>query len=194
MYDGQGFWLCHKRLSSGRFRWRPNGQAESAAGQTLAVHQLQVLLWARDPNGSRAVGEHLKYLVFAGRQPIACLAWSSPPRHLGCRDRFIGWSAEDRRRRRSQEALHAPGSLHVSDATEIWHYAPGQLPKGPFPVLGLFSAPPSNLPIFLGTDFFHRNNLKVEFDYRSPASALAELDTIWKWMALISRIFRTPSR
>jgi hypothetical protein len=47
---------------------------------------------------TRAVGEHLKYLVFAGRQPIACLAWSSPPRHLGCRDRFIGWSAEDRRR------------------------------------------------------------------------------------------------
>jgi len=21
VYDGQGFWLCHKRLSSGRFRW-----------------------------------------------------------------------------------------------------------------------------------------------------------------------------
>jgi hypothetical protein len=39
---------------------------------------------------TRAVGEHLKYLVFARCQPIACLAWSSPPRHLGCRDRFIG--------------------------------------------------------------------------------------------------------
>jgi transposase len=54
MYDGQGFWLCHKRLSTGRFRWWPNGQSENTAGHTLAVHQLQVLLWAGDPNGSRA--------------------------------------------------------------------------------------------------------------------------------------------
>jgi hypothetical protein len=43
------------------------------------------------------VGEHLKYLVYAQDRPIACLAWSSAPRHLGCRDRFIGWSAEARR-------------------------------------------------------------------------------------------------
>ena len=44
------------------------------------------------------VGEHLKYLVWAQQRPIACLAWSSAPRHLGCRDRFLGWSAEARRR------------------------------------------------------------------------------------------------
>jgi len=44
------------------------------------------------------VGEHLKYLVYAQERPIACLAWSSAPRHLGCRDRFIGWSSEARRR------------------------------------------------------------------------------------------------
>jgi Domain of unknown function (DUF4338) len=48
------------------------------------------------------VGEHLKYLVWAGngedRRPIACMAWSSAPRHLGSRDRYIGWSAEARRR------------------------------------------------------------------------------------------------
>jgi len=44
------------------------------------------------------VGEHLKYLVWAQRRPIACLAWSSAPRHLGSRDRYIGWSAEARRR------------------------------------------------------------------------------------------------
>ncbi|MBV8457642.1 MAG: DUF4338 domain-containing protein [Acetobacteraceae bacterium] len=44
------------------------------------------------------VGEHLKYLVWAQGRPIACLAWSSAPRHLGSRDRFIGWSAEARRR------------------------------------------------------------------------------------------------
>lgn len=44
------------------------------------------------------VGEHLKYLVWAQVRPIACLAWSSAPRHLGSRDRYIGWSAEARRR------------------------------------------------------------------------------------------------
>jgi hypothetical protein len=44
------------------------------------------------------VGEHLKYLVGAQGRPIGCLAWSSAPRHLGSRDRYIGWSAEARRR------------------------------------------------------------------------------------------------
>src|SRR5437773_3881061 len=44
------------------------------------------------------VGEHLKYLVWTQGRPIACLAWSSAPRHLGSRDRYIGWSAEARRR------------------------------------------------------------------------------------------------
>jgi Domain of unknown function (DUF4338) len=44
------------------------------------------------------VGEHLKYLVWAQGRPVACLAWSSAPRHLGSRDLYIGWSAEARRR------------------------------------------------------------------------------------------------
>jgi Domain of unknown function (DUF4338) len=44
------------------------------------------------------VGEHLKFLIWAQGRPIACLAWSSAPRHLGSRDRYIGWSAEARRR------------------------------------------------------------------------------------------------
>lgn len=48
------------------------------------------------------VGEHLKYLVWSrgalGARPVACLAWSSAPRHIGSRDRYIGWSAEARRR------------------------------------------------------------------------------------------------
>ena len=43
------------------------------------------------------VGEHLKYLVWAEGRPIACLAWSSAPRHLASRDRYIGWAAEARR-------------------------------------------------------------------------------------------------
>src|SRR5271165_6881185 len=44
------------------------------------------------------VGEHLKYVAWSQGRPIACLAWSSAPRHLGSRDRHIGWSAEARRR------------------------------------------------------------------------------------------------
>jgi hypothetical protein len=44
------------------------------------------------------VGEHLKYLVWAQGRPVACVAWSSAPRHIGARDRYIGWTAEARRR------------------------------------------------------------------------------------------------
>jgi len=44
------------------------------------------------------VGEHLKYLVWAQGRPLACLAWSSAPRHIGARDRYIGWNQEVRRR------------------------------------------------------------------------------------------------
>jgi hypothetical protein len=46
------------------------------------------------------VGEHLKFLVVAANRPVACLAWGSAPGVLGPRDRFIGWSAEARRRNR----------------------------------------------------------------------------------------------
>ena len=42
------------------------------------------------------VGEHLKYLVYAQGRPVACVAWSSAPRHLGSRDRFIGWDKHAR--------------------------------------------------------------------------------------------------
>jgi transposase len=52
VYDGQGFWLCHKRLSSGRFRWWPTSTRPMEAAETLAAHQLQVLLSAGDPAGA----------------------------------------------------------------------------------------------------------------------------------------------
>jgi hypothetical protein len=45
---------------------------------------------------TQPVGEHLKYLVCAQGRPVACLAWCSAPRHLGSRDRFIGWDKEAR--------------------------------------------------------------------------------------------------
>jgi len=47
---------------------------------------------------TRPVGEQLKHLVCARGQPIACLAWSSAPRHLASRDRFVGWSPNVRRK------------------------------------------------------------------------------------------------
>ena len=50
VYDGQGFWLCHKRLSSGRFQWWPRDASQ--ASLTLAAHQLQVLLSAGNPSGT----------------------------------------------------------------------------------------------------------------------------------------------
>jgi hypothetical protein len=45
------------------------------------------------------VGEQLKYIVYSGQRPVACLAWSSAPRHIGCRDRYIGWSQQLRKER-----------------------------------------------------------------------------------------------
>lgn len=47
VYDGQGFFLCQKRLSAGRFNWWPKG----AEGPSLRLeaHQLQLLLWNGDP-------------------------------------------------------------------------------------------------------------------------------------------------
>ena len=47
IYDGQGFWLCHKRLSSGKFCWWPT--APDAAAKRLAAHQLHVLFSAGNP-------------------------------------------------------------------------------------------------------------------------------------------------
>lgn len=46
---------------------------------------------------SQPVGEHLKYLIYAGERPVACAGWSSAPWHMGPRDRYIGWSPAVRR-------------------------------------------------------------------------------------------------
>lgn len=52
VYDGQGFWLCHKRLSTGRFRFWPTGHGKAA--RSLEAHELQVLLSAGDFGATRA--------------------------------------------------------------------------------------------------------------------------------------------
>lgn len=53
VYDGQGFWLCHKRLSRGRFRYWPKGVSAASAATRLQAHELQVLLSGGDPRGAR---------------------------------------------------------------------------------------------------------------------------------------------
>lgn len=46
VYDGQGFWLCQKRLSKGRFTWWP--ESTDAVLRQLDAHQLQLLIWNGD--------------------------------------------------------------------------------------------------------------------------------------------------
>lgn len=50
IYDGQGFWLCQKRLSKGRFHWWPDKNEQKM--KLLAAHELQLLLWNGDPSAS----------------------------------------------------------------------------------------------------------------------------------------------
>lgn len=47
---------------------------------------------------TQPVGEHLKYIVYVKDRPVACLAYSSAPRHIGPRDAFIGWDQKIRKK------------------------------------------------------------------------------------------------
>jgi len=49
VYDGQGFWLCTKRLSQGRFQWWP----DQGVSQTLSARELAIVLWNGDPTQAR---------------------------------------------------------------------------------------------------------------------------------------------
>jgi transposase len=46
VYDGQGFWLCTKRLSKGTFHWWPNHHQMT---MSLHAHDLQTLLGNGNP-------------------------------------------------------------------------------------------------------------------------------------------------
>ena len=52
-YDGQGFWLCQKRLSAGRFKWWPRGSDSKV--NTLKAYQLQLLIWNGNPDTCAAL-------------------------------------------------------------------------------------------------------------------------------------------
>jgi hypothetical protein len=49
---------------------------------------------------TQPVGEHLKYLIYAGDRLLACFTFSSAPYAIDCRDSFLGWSPEARERNR----------------------------------------------------------------------------------------------
>lgn len=51
-YDGQGYWLCQKRLSQGQFRHWPQGKGQAACA--LLAHQLYVLLCGGNPDATQA--------------------------------------------------------------------------------------------------------------------------------------------
>ena len=52
LYDGQGYWLCQKRLSTGRFLHWPSSQSPT---RSLHSHQLQVLLAGGDADAADGV-------------------------------------------------------------------------------------------------------------------------------------------
>lgn len=49
MYDGQGFWLCSKRLSKGKFKWWPRNSLESI---TISSWDLQTFLGNGNPSSA----------------------------------------------------------------------------------------------------------------------------------------------
>ena len=46
-YDGQGFWLCTKRLSQGRWHWWPRAETPTCP---LSARELHILLWNGHPH------------------------------------------------------------------------------------------------------------------------------------------------
>ncbi len=49
-YDGQGYWLCLKRLSQGHFTWWPQ---TADARVPLSAREVIILLWNGDPEGAQ---------------------------------------------------------------------------------------------------------------------------------------------
>lgn len=73
VYDGQGFWLCYKRMSASRFRFWPSCPGEAA--KTLLAHELQVLIFGGDPLQAHAapVWRPVNPMVDEGPAPGACV-------------------------------------------------------------------------------------------------------------------------
>jgi transposase len=62
VYDGQGFWLCQKRLSKGRFAYWPANPGERT--EDLEAQQLSVLLSGGNPAMAQGVPSWRRLTVF----------------------------------------------------------------------------------------------------------------------------------
>ncbi|NGX58742.1 MAG: hypothetical protein K940chlam3_01650 [Chlamydiae bacterium] len=60
VYDGQGFWLCSKRLSKGRFHWWPKS---SQITIKIDCKDLQTLLWNGNPIAAKFSKDWKKVLL-----------------------------------------------------------------------------------------------------------------------------------
>ena len=63
VYDGQGFWLCQKRLSQGHYRFWP----QESPGKLLAPHALAVLLSGGDYAAAGGIPEWRAVVSFRQR-------------------------------------------------------------------------------------------------------------------------------
>jgi transposase len=75
VYDGQGFWLCQKRLSKGRFQWWP----PSAEGlmALLPAEELSVLLYNGRPRDA-AMAAPWRRISSPWAPPVAIATAASP--------------------------------------------------------------------------------------------------------------------
>jgi transposase len=64
-YDGQGFWLCLKRLSIGRFKHWPRSATPDQTAVSLLARELLVLIWNGNAQAP-AMAEDWKKLDQAG--------------------------------------------------------------------------------------------------------------------------------
>ena len=126
---------------------------------------------------ARPVGEQLKYLIYAQGQPVAALAWSSAPRHLGARDRFIGWSAVQRR-----AAIHLVAYNTRFELEKLRCNLCGQLFTAPAPKeAGLSKYDPQvgtmlgYLRFGTGVPHYRLDRMQVDLGVRLPASTQWEL-------------------
>ena len=71
------------------------GRHHGPTARVAPVAGARIIIWER----RHLVGANLKYLVY-GRagELLGALGWQSAVRHLGCRDRLLGWNAAQRAR------------------------------------------------------------------------------------------------
>lgn len=63
-YDGQGYWLCQKRLSQGKFEHWP--EARGDVQRELLAHELAVLLAGGNPSRTQAAPQWRRVVPSAG--------------------------------------------------------------------------------------------------------------------------------